>query len=649
MRILRPVILPFAILAFGALASCERKQEADTDAPAVESTGASFEQYSAAQFFETTSFSMVTSSGHAFSAKNGDLLISSDESGVYNAYRMSTKDGTRVAMTSSTTNATFARSWFPNDDRIIYTADVGGNELDHVFVLEEDGTTKDLTPGERHKAFFAGWAADGGSFFISLNERNPQFFDLYRVDAATYKTTLIFENPGFQLGAISSDGRYVVLSKANSSADSDLYVVDLADEMPSPTLITEHEGAVSHRAHSFTPDNGSLIYGTDEHSEFSEAWAYNLSTGERAPYLNADWDVSFVSFSPSGRIQYSGVNADARTVITLRDLETGNKLALPDMPSGNLSQVRFTRDETKLGLVLSGSRAPGNIIYADLEKGTATQLTNALNPAIDAAHLVEAEVTRFKSYDELDIPGILYKPRQASADTPVPAVVFVHGGPGGQSGVGYSAMIQHLVNHGYAIYAINNRGSSGYGKTFYHLDDKRHGDADLKDVVHSRQYLAAMDWIDGSRVGVMGGSYGGYMVAAALAFEPEAFDVGIDIFGVTNWLRTLENIPPWWGAFRDALYDEMGDPATDRDRLHAISPLFHAQNIVKPLLVVQGANDPRVLQVESDEIVEKVRANGVPVEYIVFPDEGHGFRNRANRITASDAYLTFLNQYLKGE
>ena len=207
-------------------------------------------------------------------------------------------------------------------------------------------------------------------------------------------------------------------------------------------------------------------------------------------------------------------------------------------------------------------------------------------------------------------------------------------------------MIQHLVNHGYALYQINNRGSSGYGKTFYHLDDLKHGEADLGDVVASRDFLASYDWIDGDRVGIIGGSYGGYMVAAALAFEPEAFEVGINIFGVTNWLRTLESIPPWWGAFRDALYAELGDPATDTDRLTAISPLFHAENIVKPLLVVQGANDPRVLQVESDELVAKVRANDVPVRYVLFEDEGHGFRKRVNRITASEAYLQFLEQHL---
>ena len=285
----------------------------------------------------------------------------------------------------------------------------------------------------------------------------------------------------------------------------------------------------------------------------------------------------------------------------------------------------------------------------DLTDGNSRQLTSALNPVIDQSHLVSSEVVRYESFDGLEIPSVLYRPHGASVANQVPALVLVHGGPGGQTRTGYRAMVQHLVNHGYAILGANNRGSSGYGKTFYHMDDKRHGEEDLQDIVYGRKYLESLDWVDAGKIGVIGGSYGGYMVAAALAFEPEAFDIGINIFGVTNWVRTLQSIPPWWEAQKEALYDELGDPATDAERHRRISPLFHAENIVKPTLVVQGANDPRVLQVESDELVSAIQANEVPVEYIVFPDEGHGFRKRANRITASDAYVRFLDTYLKGE
>jgi dipeptidyl aminopeptidase/acylaminoacyl peptidase len=181
------------------------------------------------------------------------------------------------------------------------------------------------------------------------------------------------------------------------------------------------------------------------------------------------------------------------------------------------------------------------------------------------------------------------------------------------------------------------------------MDDRRHGEADLGDVVASKQMLIETGYVDPERIGIIGGSYGGFMVLAALAFQPDVFDVGVNIFGVSNWLRTLQSIPPWWEAQRQALYAEMGDPATDEERLRRISPLFHAHNIKRPLIVLQGANDPRVLQIESDEIVEAVRKNNVPVQYIVFPDEGHGFVNRENEIRGYRAIGEFLETHLKGK
>jgi dipeptidyl aminopeptidase/acylaminoacyl peptidase len=172
---------------------------------------------------------------------------------------------------------------------------------------------------------------------------------------------------------------------------------------------------------------------------------------------------------------------------------------------------------------------------------------------------------------------------------------------------------------------------------------------DLKDCIAGKQYLQTLDFVDADKIGIYGGSYGGYMVMAALAFAPEEFDVGVNLFGVTNWLRTLKSIPPWWASFRDALYTEMGDPVKDSVALYNKSPLFHADKITKPFIVLQGSNDPRVLQVESDEIVEAARANGVPVEYVVFPDEGHGWVKKENQIKSAESILQFLDRYLKGQ
>ncbi|MEM9939236.1 MAG: S9 family peptidase [Pseudomonadota bacterium] len=624
-------------------------EEADIEAEVVETKTAEIPEYSAETFFQTTSFFLGSSDGHVFSADGSKILGTSDASGVYNAVAISS-DGSITQLTMSETDAHFAETFFPNDDRILVTADQGGNELNHVYVLEADGTLKDLTPGDNVKASFGGWHESGDVFYIWSNERDPAAFDLYSYTTDGYARKRLFENPGYNPGAISSDGRWAALDEVVTSADTDVHIVDMSAETPAPVLITEHEyeGEVAHSSYDFTEDSAKLIYSTNEFGEFSQAWTYDVETGAKAPLIEADWDVSFVFESPSGRYQVSAINADGLTELTIMDSETGEAIELKGVPEGELSQVRFSREETEIAFGLNTDTSPRNLYHMPLGE-EATRLTDALNPAINEDHLVTATVERFDSFDGVVIPGILYKPKQASAETPVPAMVWVHGGPGGQSTRGYNATIQHLVNHGYAVYAANNRGSSGYGKTFFHMDDKRHGEEDLMDIVTAGDYLRGLDWVDGDKVGVMGGSYGGYMTAAALAFQPEEFDVGINIFGVTNWLRTLESVPPWWGAIRGWLYNEMGDPETDSERLQAISPLFHAENIVKPMLVVQGANDPRVLQVESDEIVAAVEANGVPVEYVVFPDEGHGFRRRANKITASNAYVDFLDTYLKGE
>ena len=451
------------------------------------------------------------------------------------------------------------------------------------------------------------------------------------------------------MGAISPDGRYIALLKPRTSADSDIYLLDARTRDAKPRLITEHRGDVSHGVYDFTPDSKQLVYSTDEYGEYNQAWVYDVASGAKHALVKADWDVAFVSFSRSGNYRVWGVNEDARTAVHILDVRSGQEIKLTDLPPGDIAQIRFARDEKQLALMLSSDTSPNDIYKVDLTAKRSTRLTHALNPEIQEDDLVATQVVRYKSFDGLAIPSIMYKPKVASPSQRVPALVWVHGGPGGQSRTGYSAAIQHLVNHGYAVLAANNRGSSGYGKTFFHADDRKHGEIDLKDIVAAKQYLASLDWVDGERIGILGGSYGGYMVGAALAFSPDTFDVGIDIFGVMNWVRTLTSIPPWWEAQKKALYDEMGDPATDAERHRRISPLFHAKSIRVPLLVIQGKNDPRVLQVESDEIVAAVKANGVPVEYLVFPDEGHGFSKRQNRIKASDAYVRFLDAHLKNK
>ncbi len=602
-------------------------------------------RHDAKTFFETTAIT-----GNSFSHDEERILISTDATGVFNAYSQPFDGGPPQQLTRSESDSIFAVSWFPNDDRFLYTADQGGNELNHVYVRETDGSVRDLTPGDELKAIFGGWSGDRNSFWVLTNERDPRYFDLYRYEVDGYERELVMKNEeGWMPGDISLDGRWVALDKPRTNADSDIYIWDAQAPETAPVHITAHEGDVLHSSLTFSPDSRRFYYATNGRGEFWQAWSYDIETQQHAAVVEADWDVFFLSFSETGRYRVTGINQDARTLVTILDMETGQELQIPDLPPGDVSRVRFSRSESKMAFYLSSDASPPNLHVLELDDLQARRLTDSLNPAISSEHLVESEVVRYQSYDGLEIPALLYRPKSASGSSPAPALVWVHGGPGGQSRKGYSPTLQHLVNHGYAVLAVNNRGSSGYGKTFHHMDDQKHGDVDLKDCVWARRFLESLDWVDSSRIGIIGGSYGGYMVAAALAFEPDVFDVGINIFGVTNWLRTLKSIPPWWEAQKEALYAEMGDPATDEERLHAISPLFHASNITKPILVIQGANDPRVLQAESDELVEAVRKTGVPVEYVLFPDEGHGFRKKANRIAASNAYVEFLSSHLGGD
>lgn len=601
-------------------------------------------EYPIEDFLASTSFA-----GASFSRDNRRILVSSDQSGVFNVYAITLATGASEQMTRSTTDAMFAIGFFPRDERILYASDQGGNELTHIYVRAPDGSVRDLTPGEKLKAQFAGWARDLQSFFVLTNERDQRFFDLYEVNPETYERTLLYRNEsGLDVEDISADRRRLALFKSNTTNDSDIFLYDR--ETSELKKITPHEGDVLNGAPTFTPDGRSLDFLTNEGHQFEYLVRYDLTTGARRVVMKPDWDIQYSAFSRTGKYFVVAVNADARTEITLYDAATMRPIQLPRIPAGDITGLTFSRDETHLAFYVTGSRFPRDLYAMRIGAAAPRRLTRALTPRINADHLVDGHVVRFASYDGLQIPGILYRPHGASAQSPAPALVFVHGGPGGQARLGYRADIQYLVNHGYAVFDINNRGSSGYGKTFYAMDDRRHGEADLGDVVASKRMLVETGIVDGDRIGIMGGSYGGYMVLAALTLQPDAFRAGVDLFGISNWIRTLRSTPPWWESFRRALYTEMGDPATDDSvRLQRISPLFSARAIRAPLMVLQGANDPRVLKVESDEIVAAARANGVPVEYIVFADEGHGFVKKENRIRGYRAILVFLDRYLKGE
>ncbi|SDR67080.1 alpha/beta fold hydrolase [Gramella sp. MAR_2010_147] len=599
-------------------------------------------EYSIEQFYENTRIG-----GGQFSNDESKLLISSDESGIFNLYEITLDGKSKSAVTNSTEESFFAVDYVPNSEDIIYSADKGGNEIDHLYLLKPDGTSRDLTSGENEKANFAGWSGDKSTMYYLSNKRNPQFFDLYSMKIGTWEPEMIYENKeGYSVSDVSDSGKFLALSKPITTSENKLFLLNIENE----EMTEISKPGFSYSPTGFSKDKTELYYTTNHGGEFSRLMSFNLDSKESEVLYETNWDVMYSSLSENDTYRVIAINEDGSNKLIMWENATKTPMELPDIKDGNIVSASFSDSEELLRLTVGTSRTPNNIYVYNLKTKELKKLTSTLNPEIDVNDLVSAEVVRYKSFDGLEIPAIYYKPLTATADNKKPALVWVHGGPGGQSRVGYFALIQYLANHGYAILAVNNRGSSGYGASFYKMDDKNHGEKDLQDVIYGKKWLESQDYIDKDQIGIIGGSYGGYMTMAAMTFEPEEFEVGVNIFGVTNWLRTLKSIPPYWESFKNALYEELGDPNTkDSIRLRKNSPLFHAENVKNPIMVLQGANDPRVLQVESDEIVEAVKANDVPVEYMVFPDEGHGFIKKENEIKAYRQILTFLDKYLRDE
>jgi dipeptidyl aminopeptidase/acylaminoacyl peptidase len=599
-------------------------------------------QYSVADFYANKDYF-----GASFSPDQQRILVGSNASGIWNAYAVPVAGGALEPLTKSTSNSIFPISYFPNDGRVIYSSDQGGNEQSHLYVRAADGSVTDVTPGPRLTANFVGWAGDDKSFFITTNERDPRFFDLYEVKNDGLRKSLVYKNTeGYNIAGVSRDKHYVALAKSYTTSDQDIFLHDL--QKNTATNITKHSGTVNNTPADFSPDGTRLLFVSDSGREFASLRSYDLVTGEKKPIYEQNWDVSGASFSKSGKYLIVGVNEDSKFAARILDAKTLQPIALSGMPTGLVRGVNVSPNDSLIAFYASDGSVPPELYVGTINEAP-RRLTNALDTKMKREDLVVPTVVHFKSYDSVDVPGVLYKPHQAAPDAKAPAMVLVHGGPGGQAQVGYFSLTQALANRGYVVFDINNRGSSGYGKTFYQMDDRKHGEADLGDVVAAKRMLAGLGYVDTTKIGIIGGSYGGYMTLAAVTLQPDAFKVGVDLFGISNWMRTLTNIPPYWESFRQALYQEMGDPKTDSARLRRISPLFNADKIKVPLMVLQGANDPRVLQVESDEIVAAAKKNGVPVEYIVFPDEGHGFVKKENEIRGYSGILAFLDTHLKGE
>ena len=597
-------------------------------------------KYSVKDFFNNISIY-----GGYFSSSEKNLIYSSNESGIFNIYEVEISSGSVQKLTSSDKESLFVRSYVPESNDYIYSADQGGNEINHLYLQNREGETVDLTPGKNEKSIFYKWSDDNRFLYYLSNKRDSRYFDLYKMKVDEWEPKIVYENKdNFSLTDISNNENYLLLSKSVTTSENKFYLYDINKGQSKEISIESG----SYSSAGFSNDNKSFYYLTNADNEFTYLKKHNIETGESSVVFKAKWDVMYSYMSKNEKFRVIGINEDGKNIIKVIDIKTNTYLDFPSFQGTDVTGIVFSESENKIRLSVGSSKMPNDLFVYNLQDKSLAKLTNSLNPLIDANKLVEAKVIRYKSFDGLEIPAIHYKPHNASNQNKVPALVWVHGGPGGQSRMNFNPLIQYLTNNGYAILAVNNRGSSGYGKSFYKMDDKNHGEKDLQDCVWGKKWLQKQEYIDTQQIGIIGGSYGGYMTMAAMTFTPEEFKVGVNIFGVTNWIRTLKSIPSFWEASRRALYDELGDPySEDSIRLKKISPLFHAEQVKNPVMVLQGANDPRVLQVESDEIVDELKKNGIPVKYVIFEDEGHGFRKKDNQIKGYEQIKDFLEFYLK--
>ena len=590
-------------------------------------------------------FDNVSISGGYFSTNEEKIIFSSNQSGIFNVYEANIQTGKINQLTASNKESFFVRAYVPDGNDFIYSADNGGNEINHLFLKKEDDTVIDLTPVANEKSIFYKWSNDNQFLYYLSNKRDSRYFDLYKMKIGQWIPEIIYKNEdNFSLSDISNDEKYLLLSKSITTSENNFYLFDINENKR--IKISSLPGSYS--SAGFSNDNNSFFYITDINNEFSYLNKYDIESMESSIIYETEWDVMYSYLSKNEKYRIIGVNEDGKNSVKVIEVDSNLPIKFPSFNNEDISSVSFSESEQKIRLTVGSSKMPNDLFVYDIEAENLKKITNSLNPKIDSKSLVSAQVIRYKSFDGLEIPAIYYKPLSASKNNKVPALVWVHGGPGGQSRMGFNPLIQYLTNNGYAILAVNNRGSSGYGKSFYKMDDKNHGEKDLQDCVWGKKWLQKQEYIDENKIGIIGGSYGGYMTMAAMTFTPDEFMVGVNIFGVTNWIRTLKSIPTFWEASRKALYDELGDPYTsDSIRLKKISPLFHADKVKNPVMVLQGANDPRVLQIESDEIVEELIKNDIPVEYVIFKDEGHGFRKKENQIEGYRKIKSFLDLYLK--
>lgn len=539
-------------------------------------------------------------------------------------------------------------SWSPRGDWIAFSKDNGGDENFQIYTVTPDGTAQTaLTSSSAIRYNFGEWSKDGTFISYSSNERNPKFFDAYVMNVATRQARRVLEMDTFLVAVdFSNDGKRLVVSRENASLDNDLFVIDLSKPGPAePLHLTAHEGRVQYGLLGWTADDSGLWIVSNEKREFLSLGRLDIASKKITWLREPKWDVTSGSLARDGRTLSIVTNVDGYDELAILDTATMKERSSLKIPRGQIGGMTFSQDGKTLALSLSGPSRTADVWKADLASGNLSQVTRSSTGGIAPSSFSEPQLVRYKTFDGKEIPSFFYLPKGAKKGDALPCIVAPHGGPEGQTVASFSPNIQYYLNRGYAVWAPNVRGSTGYGKTFTHLDDVRNREDSVKDLVAGVDWLKASGYIDPKKIAVAGGSYGGYMTLAAITLYPDVWGAAIDSFGIANFKTFFGKTASYRAGLRASEY---GDPVADAEFLDSISPIHKVDRIKAPLLVLQGANDPRVPQVEAEQIVKAVKDKGGVAEYILFPDEGHGWTKLANRITAARATVDFLDRHLLG-
>ena len=557
-----------------------------------------------------------------------------------------------LRLTSETARSVAGYMWATNE-RILFMKDTAGDENYQLYGVNLDGS--DLRaytdfPGVR-TTLIDDLEDVPNEVIIGMNKRQAEIFDPYRLNLETGELTQLAENPGNWQGYMTDhEGKLRVVTAIVDGVNTQILYRDHEAEDFRPVLTTNFKESVDFM--EFTPDNRLVYAATNLGRDKVALVLMNPATCEELEHLYAheQYDVSSISYSRKRKkllaVYCQGHKDPIRHYFD--DEEAAFREHLRSFFEGRRFGITATDKEEQKYLIYVGSdRTRGRYYFYDRAVGSPALLAE-LASWLQEEDMVAMHPVTYTSRDGLMIEAYLSLPHPYTPETAkaLPVVVHPHGGPWARDSWGYSAEVQFLCNRGYAVFQMNFRGSTGYGRKFLEASYKQWGQAMQDDITDGVNWLIAQGIADAKRVAIYGGSYGGYATLAGLCFTPDLYACGIDYVGVSNLLTFMQTIPPYWRPLLEMMYEQVGDPEKDLEMLTAYSPALQAHLIKAPLFIAQGANDPRVNKAESDQMVEALRARGVEVEYMVKDDEGHGFHNQENRFDFYRAMERFLKEQM---